>query len=141
MVDMAKSFQKIRQMKGAENLNLTQAIENISLPFNHSALTAEEVSKKMKKQVLAEVMADLSLVIEARKTILRWRALCTRYFGLVNQVEQAALFASENNQSLAGGQSASRLDLERSERCDERDYTRDIMAREKKVIIAEIERF
>ena len=107
---MAKSFQKIRQMKGAENLNLTRAIENISSPFNQAALTAEEVSKKMKKQVLAEVMADLSLVIEARKTILRWRALCTRYFGLVNQVEQAALFASENNQQLAGGQSASRLD-------------------------------
>lgn len=46
---MAKSFQKIRQMKGAENLNLTRAIENISSPFNQAALTAEEVSKKMNK--------------------------------------------------------------------------------------------
>ena len=35
-------------MKGAENAALTQAIQNISNPFNNAAMTANEVASKMK---------------------------------------------------------------------------------------------
>lgn len=34
LVQMAGSFQKVRQMRGAENSQVTQAICNISNPFN-----------------------------------------------------------------------------------------------------------
>ena len=59
MQEMAKSFQRVREMKGAENAALTTAIQNISNPFNNAAITANEVASKMKTQVLSLVKYDL----------------------------------------------------------------------------------
>ena len=45
---MAKSFQRVREMKGSENAALAAAMQNISNPFNNAAATANEVANKMK---------------------------------------------------------------------------------------------
>ena len=87
LVEMAKSFQKVRQMKGAENSQVTQAVCNISNPFNLAATTSNQVAEKMRSEVLSLVSFDLSYLQEAKRTFLRWRALVSRYYVLVNTIE------------------------------------------------------
>ena len=84
MVEMAQSFQKVRQMKGAENSAVTLAICNISSPFNLAAQTSNQVAEKMRSEVLSIVVFDQSYLKEAKRTFLRWRALVTRYYMLSN---------------------------------------------------------
>ena len=86
LVEMAKSFQKVRQMKGAENSQITQAICNISNPFNSAAASSAQVAAKMRSEVLSIVLFDQSYLLEAKRTFLRWRAIVTRYYTLVNSV-------------------------------------------------------
>ena len=81
---MANSFQKVRQMKGAENSQVTQALCNISNPFNKASDTSVEVANKMRKEVLSTVKFDQSYLQEAKRTFLRWRALTSRYYELMN---------------------------------------------------------
>ena len=37
MIEIAKSFEKVREMKGSENSQVMNTIQNISTPFNNSA--------------------------------------------------------------------------------------------------------
>ena len=89
MVEMANSFQKVRQMKGSENSSVTQAVCNISSPFNQAAMKAREVAEQMRTEVLSIVLFDQSYLQEAKKTFLRWRSLVTRYYMLVNAVQSS----------------------------------------------------
>lgn len=83
---MAESFQKVRQMKGAENSQVTQAICNISNPFKSAAQTSNDVADKIRTEVLSLIIFDKRFLGEAKQTFLRWRALVTHYYILVKQI-------------------------------------------------------
>ncbi len=74
-------------MKGSENSQVTQAVCNISNPFNLAATTSNQVADKMRTEVLSIVSFDLRYLQEAKRTFLRWRALISHYYVLVNTVE------------------------------------------------------
>ena len=47
-------------MKGAENSAVTQAVCNISNPFNSAASTSSQLAEQMRNDVLSVVVFDLS---------------------------------------------------------------------------------
>ena len=55
MKEIAKSFVRVREMKGSENSQVMAAIQNISSPFNNTAIAEEDVASKMKSHVLSIV--------------------------------------------------------------------------------------
>ena len=110
-------------MKGAENSQITQAVCNISNPFNQAANTSNQVAEKMRSEVLSIVLFDQSYLQEAKRTFLRWRALVTRYYILVFQVNKT----NQVLQSMGNTSSAQSLDTENQAKMAERDAIRDLM--------------
>ena len=71
-------------MKGAENVQVTQAICTISHPMSQAAQTIQEVAQRKQDEVLSMLLFDKSYIEEAKRMFLRWRALVTRYYILTN---------------------------------------------------------
>ena len=134
---MASSFQNVRSMKGAENSLVTQAVCNISNPFNSAASTSSQLAEQMRSDVLSVVVFDLSYLQQAKKTFLRWRALVTRYYTLVNLVQSSC----DSLRNVGNSAQASAIGTENAARTAERDAISDMMQAVKRVIIDEIELF
>lgn len=88
LVQMSDSFKRVRQMKGLENSQLTESICGISNPLESAAEASTQVATAMKSDILPILDYNLRYLQEAMDTFLRWRAIVTRFYTLVNAAQK-----------------------------------------------------